>query len=266
MSQNPVKVESLDKNRFLGDTWYVKGTAGLDYLRRQSAVLSEAGYSTAIDGAGLLYGEYLADAFVTRADMLLRQQEVYRALAEKSGPLTLYGPNDYLFPYTGVYRDTPMAGNQDIFETDSVPFLQLVLSGHMRLIAPYANENFYSRTDLLKCMEYNVYPSFLLTEEPNGALSKTTLWTTSSSQFEQWEEIIRELTGAVCEVLEPVQGSVWFAIRRLRRWCMPSPTRAARCMSTMAARPIPPAAVRRCRRKAAGSYRFRLSRERGGVA
>ena len=36
----------------------------------------------AIDGAGLLYGEYLADAFVTRADMLLRQQEVYRALAE----------------------------------------------------------------------------------------------------------------------------------------------------------------------------------------
>lgn len=97
-------------------------------------------------------------------------------------------------------------GNQDIFETDSVPFLQLVLSGHMRLIAPYANENFYSRTDLLKCMEYNVYPSFLLTEEPNGALSKTTLWTTSSSQFEQWEEIIRELTGAVCEVLEPVQG------------------------------------------------------------
>lgn len=122
MSQNPVKVESLDKNRFLGDTWYVKGTAGLDYLRRQSAVLSEAGYSTAIDGAGLLYGEYLADAFVTRADMLLRQQEVYRALAEKSGPLTLYGPNDYLFPYTGVYRDTPMARQQDIFETDSVPF------------------------------------------------------------------------------------------------------------------------------------------------
>lgn len=206
MSQNPIKVESLDKGRFLGDIWYVKGTAGLNYLHRQAAVLTEAGHSMAIDGAGLLYGEYLADAFVTRADMLLRQQEVYRALAEKSGPLTLYGPNDYLFPYTGVYRDTPMAGNQDIFETDSVPFLQLVLSGHMRLIAPYANENFYSRTDLLKCMEYNVYPSFLLTEEPNSALSKTTLWTTSSSQFEQWEEIIRELTGAVCEVLEPVQG------------------------------------------------------------
>ena len=38
----------------------------------------------AIDGAGLLYGEYLADAFVTRADMLLRQQEVYRALAEST--------------------------------------------------------------------------------------------------------------------------------------------------------------------------------------
>lgn len=48
--------------------------------------------------------------------------------------------------------------------------MQMVLSGRMTLAAPYANDSFYSRTDLLKCIEYNVVPSFLLTQEANQDL------------------------------------------------------------------------------------------------
>ena len=206
MSQNPISVKCVDTERFLGDVWYIKGTAALNNLLKQSNVITESGGFVTVDGTHLLYGEYLSDHFVSRTEMKNLQEETYGKLAESNGALMLYNPNDYLLKYTGVYRNIPMSGNQDIFETDSVPFLQLVLSGRMRLMAPYANASFYSKTDLLKCMEYNVYPSFLITEKPSSELSRTTLWTVRSSQFEQWEEMIRELTLSVSGVLKNVEG------------------------------------------------------------
>ena len=93
-----------------------------------------------------------------------------------------------------------------MYETDSVPFLQLVLSGNMTMIAPYANHGFYSKIDLLKSIEYNVYPSYLLTEADNLDLVKTTLADESSTKFSNWEATIRASYGFVTDVLKQVEG------------------------------------------------------------
>lgn len=205
LSQSPIKKESLTEDGFLQDVWYLKPELAMTYLKKQADVLQQYGLGFAIDGGDLLYGEYLVDQFVSRAAMQDRLAASYQAMAAGNG-LTLFNPNEYLLKYTSVYRNTPVSGSQDLYETDSVPFLQLVLSGNMTMIAPYANHGFYSKIDLLKSIEYNVYPSYLLTEADNLDLAKTTLADESSTKFSNWEATIKASYGFVTDVLKQVEG------------------------------------------------------------
>lgn len=205
LSQSPIKKESLIEDSFLKDVWYLKPELAMDCLQKQMEAVREHGLEMAVDGGNLLYGEYLVDAFVSRQDMKDRLSASYENMAAQSG-LTLFNPNQYLLKYTSVYRNTPVSGSQDLYETDSVPFLQLVLSGNMTMMAPYANHGFYSKIDLLKSIEYNVYPSYLLTEADNLDLAQTTLADESSTKFTNWEATIEASYQFVTDVLGQVEG------------------------------------------------------------
>ena len=214
LSQSTITKKAVDEEKFLGDTWYLKTTLALKYLERQAKEVRDNHLDITVDGANLLYGEYLVDDFISRTKTQAYLEEAYGKLAKGSG-LTLFNPNAYLLKYTSVYRNTPVSGNQDLYETDSVPFLQLVLSGNMTLISPYANESFYSKIDLLKCIEYNVYPSYILTEADNVELSKTTLADRSSTRFDDWKPTIEESYFFVSEVLKNVEGQQMLKHERL---------------------------------------------------
>ena len=214
LSQSTIKKTSVIKDRFLGDVWYLKTELGMEYLRKQLDVVQEHGMKMAIDGGDLLYGEYLVGDFVSREDIQERLSRIYGEMAEEEG-LTLFNPNQYLLKYTGVYRNIPVSGSQDLYETDSVPFLQLVLSGNMTMVAPYANHGFYSKIDLLKSIEYNVYPSYLLTEADNVDLSKTTLSNESSTRFANWRATIEASYDFITEVLEQVEGQQMLKHQRI---------------------------------------------------
>lgn len=214
LSQSTITKKAVDETEFLGDTWYLKTELGMEYLQKQLDVLSENKIHSAIDGANLLYGEYLVDDFISRTDVMKNLEKTYKKMAGKEG-LTLFNPNKYLLKYTSVYRNTPISGSQDLYETDSVPFLQMVLAGNMTLFAPYANDSFYSKIDLLKCIEYNVYPSFILTEADNLDLTKTTIADKSSTRFNDWQETIKEAYGFVQGVLGNVEGQQMIKHERL---------------------------------------------------
>ena len=53
--------------------------------------------------------------------------------------LNLVAPNKYLWKYTDRYLQSPVGTSQYVYETDTVPFLQMVLNGTMEVYAPYAN-------------------------------------------------------------------------------------------------------------------------------
>ena len=214
LSQSPIKKLSLMEDGFLQDVWYLKPELAMEYLHNQAQVLGQYELPMAIDGGNLLYGEYLVNQFVSREDMKNRLAASYEALAANGG-LVLFNPNQYLLKYTGVYRNMPVSGSQDLYETDSVPFLQLVLSGNMTMIAPYANHGFYSKIDLLKSIEYNVYPSYLLTEADNLDLADTTLASESSTKFTNWEATMKASYAFVTDVLKSVQGQQMLKHTRL---------------------------------------------------
>lgn len=214
LSQSPIKRVSLNEDSFLEDVWYLKPQLAMENLQKQLQLVRDHGLTMAIDGGDLLYGEYLVGEFVSRESMQESLAASYESMADQEG-LTLFNPNQYLLKYTSVYRNTPVSGSQDLYETDSVPFLQLVLSGNMTMIAPYANHGFYSKIDLLKSIEYNVYPSYLLTEADNLDLADTTLTEESSTKFTNWKATIEASYAFVVPVLEQVHGQKMLQHTRL---------------------------------------------------
>lgn len=93
-----------------------------------------------------------------------------------------------------------------------MPFLQMVLNGTMEVYAPYSNFSFYTQTDILRMIDYNLSPSFVLSKEPSYHLAATPSAHLYSTEFEQYEELILRVYGQVNEALSQVAGYRW--IRR----------------------------------------------------
>ena len=206
LSQAPISTERDDTTVYLGETFYLKYPLALSLLQKQSEIFSKESIGPpVIDGGSYLYGEYLQSGFTSRSKSLSEIEGVFSGLSADE-KLTVFKPNDYLFTHTSEYRHAPMNSSQYLYETDSVPFLQIVLSGKIALYAPYANESFYSRESVLKSIEYNCWPSFLLTEKSNHELKKTAIAELSSTCYADWRDTIRSTYEQISKVLSQVRG------------------------------------------------------------
>lgn len=123
--------------------------------------------------------------------------------------LNLSNPNMYLWKYTDRYLQMPVGTSQYVFETDTVPFLQMVLYGTMEMYAPYSNFSFYTQSDVLKMIDYNMSPSFILSKEPSYLLADTVSADLYSTEFSQYEDLIVSIYGKVNEVLSETAGYDW---------------------------------------------------------
>lgn len=137
---------------------------------------------------------------------------LYEETFEKTGgkvKFNMEAPNMYLWKYTDRYLQSPVGTSQYLFETDAVPFLQMVLNGTMEVYAPYSNFSFYTQPDILRMIDYNLYPSFILTKEPSYNLASTASSDLYSTEFEQYRELIKSVYAKVNKVLSQVNGYEW---------------------------------------------------------
>lgn len=118
-------------------------------------------------------------------------------------------PNMYLWKYTDRYLQSPVGTSQYVFETDAVPFLQLVLNGTMEMYAPYSNFSFYTQSDILRMIDYNLYPSFIVTKEPSYNLASTASSDLYSTEFAQYRGLIKSVYDKVNVILSQVNGFEW---------------------------------------------------------
>ena len=77
----------------------------------------------------------------------------------------LENPNQYLWNDTSEYINMPLQNSQYMYETDSVPFLQIVLKGSIDYYSPYVIEGFYNQRNKLMMIEYGAYPFFIIMSE-----------------------------------------------------------------------------------------------------
>jgi hypothetical protein len=181
----------------------------LDALQRRfEALLSEVAahppIGLALDQIGsLAYSDFRGGRPFNR----VRAVEAYRALlADSPVRLVLYRPNDYLFSVAEAYFDMPLGDSGYVYTSETVPFLPIVLAGYLPYYGETLNFSPNLREDLLRHVDYGVYPSYFLTQRNTTAMLNTRSSWIFTSSYAQWGEHIRETYRWMNELLGPVRG------------------------------------------------------------
>ena len=152
---------------------YAKPLKSVEWLNKQVDTFKKLDVaSLTIDGiSNMLLSDYSKKGNNVQEAIKLYQDTLSQYADDYT--INAVSPNAYLWKYVDRFLDNPVFSTQYIIETDNVPFLQLVLNGTMELYAPYSNFSFYTDKDVLRMIDYNVYPSFLLSNESSHYLAST---------------------------------------------------------------------------------------------
>lgn len=116
-------------------------------------------------------------------------------------------PNSYLLPYIDNYYEAYYESNKFIYETDSVPFMTILLGGSVNQYLP--NINYVSDYELavLRMIEYNLYPSFLITKEEAYKLRYTNYEYLNSTEYSLWKDLMVKMYNETNSALKNVIGA-----------------------------------------------------------
>ena len=149
----------------------------------------------------LLYEDYANDS--TLYDQIVLMKE---ALNGYEKDVALYDANSYMWDMMDQYLEFPMYTSHYLTFDDTVPFLSIVLSGTMPLYGPFANFYPYAKDELLRLIDFGVYPSFIVTQESSKALLETDLENIYSSSYEDIKPAIVRYYQFVNDALKHVIG------------------------------------------------------------
>lgn len=206
ISQQQVK-SSIDNDGILfPDTYYRRNSLLASEISDIIGMLDDNGLTANISGIGeLLYSDWLKNEETTRSAAL----EMQSVFAEESGKTvgTYRSPNAYFWKYAKNAFDVPDHCSQYRYFTDTVPFLQMVLHGSVNCFSESLNEGTFSRTSVLRLIEYGQYPSFTVTEADNYALTDSALYDVYSTQYDNWAQSIVETENEINSALEAVSNA-----------------------------------------------------------
>jgi hypothetical protein len=154
-------------------------------------------YNYAIDGLSTsLYGD--SNNKYTREYVL---EKFDNLITEKTA---MFNPNYYYLDVTSKYLNMNLYHDRLKFITDSVPFLEILLRGYVDYYSPYLNFSSNKDLDILKCIEYGTYPSFLVTNEESYLLVDTLSSDLYATTFSRIENNIYDAYGRINTALNEV--------------------------------------------------------------
>jgi hypothetical protein len=188
--------------------YYARPVKSAAWLKDQTNTFKSIGVNSyTISGiTNNLTSDYTTDLSREEAKSVIRN--AFAALDETK-MVNAYQPNMYLWDYVDRYLNIPVYGTQYLVETDTVPFLQLVLYNTMELYAPYSNFSFYTDSDILRMIDYNIFPSFVLTYQPAYLLSDTNSRNYYSTEYNLYADLIQKIYHQVDGALHNVLGVNW---------------------------------------------------------
>lgn len=129
------------------------------------------------------------------------------AFASVERPLSFYAPNDYALAYTKNLYDAPLSNSGYLYTTDSVPFMSIALAGYVNLYSTPLNFSSDLTFERLRLVDYQLYPSFMVTHHPTSRILLTYSNWIYSSQYSQWSDKIIDTYAWMADRLEPVKGA-----------------------------------------------------------
>jgi len=209
LSQSIIFEERDNKELWLYKSFYTKIDLAAKYtLMRANGIFKYGMKNIALkEFANKLYGDLKRDSEIYRTDALKIVRNTLKDISRKAENVILFEPNNYAWQYASIFGSVPMNSSQYLFETDTVPFLQIVLRGSVEYFTPFMNNGFFSRLDVLKSIEYGAYPSFVISGLDNSSLKDTPLWDYPSTMFSDWKEKISEIYATINSALKYVRGA-----------------------------------------------------------
>lgn len=199
---NTVKKTIPNKSLMYTNTFYLKHNKLISALDKTLKKLD--GFDVVLEDMGkYLYSDYTIDHEITRLEAM---DNIVKTVASAKQNVLLDAENLYLVKYASEIVDIPVSNSQYIYETDSVPFLQMVLRGSVDYYAPYSNQGFYSNASILKMIEYGAYPSFIVMGADNFSLNDTPLENFFSLNYKDWEDKMFSVYEKVNGALSGVKG------------------------------------------------------------
>jgi hypothetical protein len=182
----------------------------MDTLERRFTSLSGSaadglGGGLAIAGLGsTVYSDFKSGFELNREDARKRYQEL---LAGTDNRMAFYSPSDYAFGQMSAYYDIPLGNSGYLFANEAVPFVQIVLAGYVPTYGPAMNFSSNAQEDLLRHVDYGVYPAFFLSQEVTGPILTTYSNWIYTSSYGQWSKEVRRTYDWVNALLGPVRGA-----------------------------------------------------------
>lgn len=195
-----------NQNAMFKELYIVRPVRVSDALMKLTDKLTGFNFELASLGTEL-YSDYNDDTASTRTATARLFFNTLKAIRKDQTELALSNPNLYLWEYCNEYYDMPMSNSQYLFESDSVPFLPIVLKGYINYYSPYVNQGFYSQACILKMIEYGAYPSFIAMAENNEKLIDTPMVDYFSLNYDDWSSAIIDVYEKVGKVLPAVEGA-----------------------------------------------------------
>lgn len=156
-----------------------------------------------------LYSDY-SDGYQSVTDVIQLYQDAFEAFKTTYDVgVNAVNPNQYLWNFVDRYLQAPMFTSQHLVQTDAVPFLQLVLNGTMEVYGPYVNFSFYTDADVLRMIDYNVFPSFALTHDPSYELISTPLSNFYSTEYTNYDTMIKNVYSRLNSIYSTLNGARW---------------------------------------------------------
>ncbi len=160
--------------------------------------------------AGLDYcsiGSLLYSGYKNRDyDRAYAAEKFAQAVAASGVTANIVKPNAYMWSVCDAYLEAPLSSSGFMIETRSVPFMQMVVSGKMQMFSSPINLNYTGDDLVLRLIDYNVYPSFLVTQKDAIELYGTNSSGVFTSSYDIWKGKIKDIYTDVISVLSKVEG------------------------------------------------------------
>lgn len=206
MNANPISIyeqKPLYTSKVYADNEYM---AKISSTFMEKAVVKNIALDSLVSE---LHSDFTRNNEILRSDSMDSIKKTIEQIENTATGLMMQSPNAYATSVVNVdaVYDMPLSNSGFTYFTNSVPFLQTVYSGYIDCFSKYQNFTTNTTADVLKLIEYNTYPSYILTEEYSNKLANTNMNGVYSSRFNDWKPYIIENYKKVNEILSKVSGA-----------------------------------------------------------
>jgi len=163
--------------------------------------------SLSMDNIGnMLTSDFNSSNTIFREEALVLTQEILSELSRMANHLLLESPNAYAVMFAHAIYNVPATNSRQLFFQEAVPFYQMVFGGYIDMFSSNLNYRAHSHTNMLRMIDFNMFPSYVLTEESATLFVRSNTVDIFSSMYDDWRHIIVPQYHMINDVLSNVRG------------------------------------------------------------